>query len=124
MRAAVERQRQLQDVLEIFRQHRVPAPVREAVGVQRDHHAAGDVEQTEGDPPGQERQQGRPFQRGRIGLRAGQRVDDAAEQDGFGELRRRERHIGEGEQPAQAGFRAEQAKHAAIETDEIHMMRQ
>ena len=50
MGAAVEAERQLQDVLEIVGHHRVPAAVRQPVGVQRDQRAAGDGEQAEARP--------------------------------------------------------------------------
>ena len=38
------------------------------------------------------------------GLRLHQRIDDAAEQDRLGELRRRERDVGDRQQPAEAGL--------------------
>ncbi len=40
MRAGVEGQRQLHDVLEIIRQHRLTLAVRQPVGVQRDRGTA------------------------------------------------------------------------------------
>ena len=101
MDAAMEAERQLQDVLEIVRHHRVAAPVRQPVGVQRHQRAAGDGEQAEADPGREQRYEVGPDRNTAASLRAGQRIDDAAEQDGFGELRRGQRHVGDGQHPAE-----------------------
>jgi hypothetical protein len=50
MGAGMERHRQLHDVFEIVRQHRLALAVREPVGLQRDPGAAGNGEQAERDP--------------------------------------------------------------------------
>ena len=110
MGAAVERERKLQQVLEIVGQHALLAPVREAVRMQRDQHAAADGEQSEPDPGGEQRGQVGERRQPAGGLRAHQRVDDAAEQHRLGELRRRQRHIGDREHPAEAGLGAEQPR--------------
>ena len=70
MRAAVERERQLQHVLEIVGEHGLAAAVREAVGMQRDQHAADDGEQAERHPGGEQRGQLREARRRVGGLRA------------------------------------------------------
>ncbi len=59
MGAGVERQRQLHDVLEIIRQHRLALPVRQPVGVQRDRRTAPYGEQAERRPGRQQRPRGR-----------------------------------------------------------------
>ena len=50
----------------------------------------------------------------RAGVR--QRIDDAAEQDGLGELGSGERQIAQPEQPAEAGLGAEQCQHARVDS--------
>ena len=55
MDAAVEAERQLQDVLEVVGHHRVTAAVRQPVGVQRHQRAAGDGEQAEAHPGREQR---------------------------------------------------------------------
>ena len=55
MRAAVEAQRQMQDMLEELRHHREPAPVREALGLQGDADGDGNGEKREADPGRQQR---------------------------------------------------------------------
>ena len=56
------------------------------------------------------------------GLRLHQRVDDTAEQNGLGELGRREQDIGDGQNPGEPGLRLEQGEHAAIKLEEIHAL--
>ena len=55
MNAAVEAQRQLQNVLEITCHHRVSAAVRETIGMERDESAAGNREQAKADPGHEQR---------------------------------------------------------------------
>lgn len=50
----------------------------------------------------------------------GQRVDDAPKQDRLGELRQRERNIGDGKRPAQSRLRSEQSQHARIKVENWH----
>ena len=57
MGIAVIGERQLQHVLEIAGQHDVAAAVRQPVGVERDQRAAGNREQAEAGPGGQQRAQ-------------------------------------------------------------------
>ena len=113
-------QRQLQDVLEIVAQHRLPAPVRQAIGVQGDGHAAGDGEEPESRPGDEQRHERRHRRFDPLGLGAHQRVDDPAEQDRLAELGGRERHIGAGQEPSQAGLGTEQPEHAAVDAKEVH----
>ena len=82
----------MQDMVEKGRHDAKPAAVRQPVGVQRHEGGAADHEQPETGPGGGERKHVGPGC-GRAGSR--QAIDDATEQHGFGELRRRERHIGE-----------------------------
>ena len=114
MGAGVEGQRQLHDVFEIIGQHRLALAMRQPVGVERDHRAAGDGEQAKRHPGRQQR----PCRIGgqRAGLRlAGQHVDDPAEQYRLGELRAGQHQIGNGENPAQPRFLAEQLEDAGVE---------
>ena len=104
-------------MLEIIGQHRLAALMGELVGIERDERAAEDEEQPKADPGGDERRQSRPVERAAGALRAGQRIDDAAEQHRLGERRRGERDIGERQQPAQPHLRAEQAEHAGVEVE-------
>ena len=54
-------------------------------------------------------------------LRAGERIDDAAEQNRLCELRGGQRDVGEGQEPAEPGFRTEQGEHATVEMDQGFM---
>ena len=101
MDAAVEAQRQLQDVLEVVGHHRVAAAMRQPVGVQRDERAADDGEEAEAHPGREQRDEIGPGRGAAVALRAGERIDDAAEQDRLGELRRGQRHVGDRQHPAE-----------------------
>ena len=48
-----------------------------------------------------------PVELGHVGLAAGQRVDDPAEQDRLREQRRRQRQVGDPQNPAETGFLAQ-----------------
>ncbi len=120
MGAAVEGERELEDVFEIVGQHRLAAAVREPVRVQCDQHAARDDEQSEGDPGGEQWSENREVRRFCRGLGAHQRVDDPAEQDRFGKLRGCKSHVGDGENPAEPRLGAEQAENAGVKLEEIH----
>ena len=118
--AAVKAERQLQDVLEIVGHHHVAAAVRQPVGVQRDQRPADDGEEPERRPRRRAASPDRTRPARALGLRAGQRIDDAAEQHRLGELGGRQRHVGERQHPAEPGLLAEQLQHAHVQTDEIH----
>ncbi len=119
MGAGVEGQRQLHDVFEIIRQHRLTLTVRQLVGMERDRGAAQDREQAERHPGGQQRP-GR-VRRQRPGLRfAGEHVDDLAEQHRLGELRGGQQQIGDSENPAQPRLLAEQFEDAGVEAKHGH----
>ena len=119
MGAGVEGQRQLHDVLEIIGQHRLALAVRQPVGMERDHRAAGDGEQAERHPGRQQRP--RRVRGQRPGLRlAGEHVDDLAEQHRLGELRAGQQQIGEGENPAQPRLLAEQLEDAGVKAQHGH----
>ncbi len=120
MRAAVIGQRQLQHVLEIIRQHGMTPAVCKAVGIKRHHDAAGDGENAKARPGEQERQQAVPGRHAGLVLHARERVDDAAEQHRFGELRCRQRNVCDSEEPAEPGLRPEQLEDAHIKAGEIH----
>ena len=114
MGGAVEAQRKMQHMLEELRHHREPAPVREALGLQRDDNGDGNREQGEADP---RREQGREIQkseRSACRLRAAQFVDDAPEQHRLGELRARQGEIGQRQKDRDALLAAEQAKDADV----------
>jgi hypothetical protein len=53
-----------------------------------------------------------------LGIR--QRIDDAAEQDRFHENREGKRHVGDGQDPTQAGLAPEKLENAKIETQKLH----
>src|SRR5437763_96662 len=95
--------------------------MRQPVGEERDTHAGRDGEHAEADP-GREQ----PGEAGRRAVRlrrAGERIDDPAEQNGLDECRRGEAEIAGGEQPAEPAFRPEQAERADISTYQIHRLR-
>ena len=116
----MEAERQLQDVLEIVGHHHVAAAVRQAVGVQRHQRAAGDGEQPEAHPRREQRNDIGPDRGVAPALGAGQRIDDAPEQDRFGELGGGQRHVGQGQHPAEGRFVAQELQYARVQTDEIH----
>ena len=119
MGAGMEGQRQLHDVFEIVRQHRLALAVGQPVGVKGYRGAAEDGEQAERHPGGEQR----PGRVGgqRAGLRlAGQHVDDAAEQHRLGELRTGQQQVGAGQNPAQPCLLAEQFEHAGIKANQGH----
>ena len=120
MRAAVIGEWQLHHVLEIFGQHRLTPAMRQAVGVQGYEYAAADGEQPEGGPGREQRYQVLEGEGGTRLLCAGERIDDASEQNRLCELCGCERYVGEGQEPAQPGFRTEQGEHAAVEMDQLH----
>ena len=121
MGVAVKAERKLQNVLEIAGQDDVAAAVREAVGVKSDQRAAGDGEKPEAGPGGQQHSQSRPRRRLAASLRAGQRVDDAAEQHRLGKLRGGQRHIRQRQRPCQSALGPEQSENAAIKTKNAHV---
>jgi hypothetical protein len=120
MDAAVKAERQLQDMLEIVGHHRVAPAVRQPVGMQRHERAAGDGEEAEAHPRRQQRYEIGPGRRAAAALRAGQRIDDAPEQHRLGELRRRQRHIGNRQHPAEPGLVAQKLEHTCVQANEIH----
>ena len=120
MLAGVIGQRQLQHVLEIIRQHQVAALVRQPIGEPGDHRAGDDDEQPERDPGAKQRRQGQGRGPDAGRQRAGERIDDAAEQHRLDELRRGERDIRGRQCHRQRGIGTEQAKHAKIDAGERH----
>ena len=102
----------MQHVFEIVGQDRLTPLVRELVGIKRNERAAHDEEQAEPDPGCDERGEPRPIERATATLCAGERIDDAAEQDRLGQRRRGKRYIGEREQPAERSLWPKQAEHA------------
>ena len=120
MRAAVERVRQAQDMLEVAAHRGEPAALREPVGVQCHQHAgadAGDADQA----PQAEQQQGLPPGLGaRACAAAGERVDDAAEQQRAEKAGRGESGVGDHQRDREVALRREQADHAAVESHDAH----
>ena len=49
-----------------------------------------------------------------------QRIDDAAEQDRFHEYCAGERHVRDGQEPAQPGFAPEKLENAKVKTQKLH----
>ena len=120
MRAGVVAQRQLQDVFEEHRAHHLILPVRQAVGMQRHERAAEDDEKAKCDPGADQQHQFPPGNLRDARLGTGERIHDAAEQDGFDEHRRGERQIGDCQHPAQTPLASEQFEHADVESNEFH----
>ena len=121
MGTGVEVQRQLHDVLEIARQHRLALAVCQPVGMQCHRRAASNGEQAERDPCEQQRPGRRRCEHARRWF-AGEDIDDAAEQHRFGELRGGQAQVGAGENPAQPRLLAEQFKNAGIEAEQGHAL--
>ena len=120
MRSAVVGERQLQDVLEIVREHREPAAMRQPVGIERNQRAAKNSKNGEAGPQAQQHAEARPCRRGIVFLRARQHVDDAAEQHRFGKLRDGQRNVGERQEPAQSAVRSELFEYAAVKAKITH----
>ena len=115
-------QGQLEHVLEEAGQHGLAALMGKPVGEQSDEHATHDHEQAKADPgggmsgtTGAARSSARAWS-----CAAGQRIDDAPEQHRLGEQRDRQRHIGDGEQPAKTDLRPEQTENPPIEAKSCH----
>ena len=120
MGVAVIGERKLQNVLEIAGQDDVAAAVRQAVCEESNQRAAGDGEKPKAGPGGQQHAQLRPRRRLAAGLRAGQRVDDAAEQNRLGKLGGGQRHICQRQRPSYSGLGPEQCENAAVEAKNTH----
>jgi hypothetical protein len=118
--AAVKAQRELQDMFEVVGEHGMTVAVREPVGIERHDRSACDGEQPEADPGRKQDREIAPRRSRALGLRTRERIDDPAEQYGFGELGGRERDVGGRQHPAEPCFRPEQLQNAHIELDEIH----
>ena len=120
MRAGVIGQRQLQHVFEEIGEHEIAAAMRQAVGEPGHQRGGDDDEQAEADPGADQRRQhvrGGP-EPGR--KRAGQRIDDVAEQHRLDELRDRQRDIGERERDGEPCFGFEKAEQAQINAQKRH----
>jgi hypothetical protein len=120
MRAGVVAQRQLQDVFEEHRAHHLILPVRQAVGMQRHERAAHDDEKAKCHPGADQQHQLPPGNLRDARLGTGERIHDAAEQDGFDEHRRGERQIGDCQHPAQTRLASEQFEHAEVKAEVFH----
>ena len=119
MGAGMEGQRQLHDVFEVIRQHRLTLAMGQPIGVKGHGGATADGEQAESRPGRQQRPCRRGPERPRRRL-AGQDIDDTAEQHRLGELRAGQQQIGAGQDPAQPCLLAEQFKNAGIEAKQGH----
>jgi hypothetical protein len=105
MGRTVEAERKLENVLKEFRENRLPASMRQTIGVERNERAAYDHEQAKADPSCDQRGDARPRKQRFVSLSVRKRVDDAPEQNGLGELRPCEQDIGKGENPPQPNLR-------------------
>ena len=121
MGAAVEAERQLQDVLEIVGHHRVAAAVRQPVGVQRDQRAAGDGEQPEAHPAAE--QHGRD----RVQAGAAPRLWALASAStmrpnstGSANCAAASDTLAMASVQASLDFLAQQLEHAQVQTDKVH----
>ena len=123
MGAGMVGERQLQHVLEIICQHQIAPPVRQPVGEPRDQYAGDDDEQPEPHPGADQRRERQRGRADRGGQRAGQRVDDVAEQDRLDQLRHRERDVGERKYAGEAGFGREQRDEAGVGANKRHWQR-
>ena len=98
----------------------IAAPVRQAVGEPGHQRAGDDDEQAEADPCADQRRQhvrGGP-QPGR--KRAGQRIDDVAEQNRLDELRDRQRDIGNREHDGEPCLGFQKAEQAQVNAQKRH----
>ena len=120
MRCRMKGERQLQHMLEVIGERALALPMGEPVGVERNQRAAYDVEQAEGRPGREQAHELRPAEGSSTRLRLRQRVDHAAEQHGFGELRGGQQEIGDGKRPGKPRGRRQQAERPQIDADEIH----
>ena len=115
MRTGMVSERQLQHVLEEVGENEVAAPVREAIGEPCHQRGSNDDEQAEANPCADQRREhvrGRPYA-GR--KRAGQRIDDVAEQHRLDKLRHRQRDIGKRQRNGELNFRFEKPEQAQID---------
>jgi hypothetical protein len=110
----------LQHMLEIVGHHHLPLTMGEPVGMQRHHRTAQNREQAETRPGAHQHHEVRPGQFGEMALRVRQGVDDAAEQDRLHEDREGERHVRDGQDPAQASLAPEQLENAKVKTQKLH----
>jgi hypothetical protein len=76
---AVIGERQLQDMFEIFCQHRKAAAMRQPVGKECDQRSADDREQAETGPGKEQQPETRPVGGCGVRLRASEHIDDTAE---------------------------------------------
>ena len=116
----VKAHRQMQHVVEIGRHLDHPAPMGEAVGIQGDRDAGHDGEDAEARPGREPGPDPRPLQRVAGAHRPGELVDDLAEQHRLGELRHRERDIGDDQRRREPLLRPEPAEDPGVKPDEIH----
>jgi hypothetical protein len=117
----VESEREIQHMLEEGRHHGETAPMRQAVGMERDEHAGADIEEAETDPEPQWQRDLRPAGLAAGALRARKRIHDMPEQDRLGELPGREAEIDDGEDESKAALGAQQRESARVERDDIHL---
>ncbi len=107
---AMECQRQRQRVLEEMRDDRQPAPVREAIGVQRRPHARDDADEAHGQPRADVVPHG-------LRLPRHHGVHDAAEEPRLQIEEPRDREIREQQHDGEPSLRSEQREHAQIDAD-------
>ena len=116
---AVKGERQLQNMLEIAGEHRLPAAVGKTIGIERNERAAQHGEDSKPRPGDQQQRQDRPIGRRVAGLCAGERIDNPTEQHRLGELRRSERRVTGRQQPTEPALGSQKPEHASIEAKEI-----
>ena len=121
MGGAVKAHRQIEHMLEIEPHGGEPPAMREPVGVKPDEDRAQDREEREADPGDDERQEIAEAGHLMCRLAGIHPVDDAAEKDGFGELRRGEAERSDHEPYAQSEFMPEQAHGAKIDAGQGHI---
>ena len=120
MGGGMEAHRQMDDMFEEGGGDRDAAPVRKAVGMQRDGHAGGDAEYAERRPGGEPWPDAGPLQRSARPHGMRQLVDDLSEQKRLAELGHRERDIGETEPGGEPFFGRKQPKHPTVDFCERH----
>jgi len=94
--------------------------MRETIGVEGDENRTGDRKQAETDPGGEHRREIDHLQGRFLGLRGRHLVDDAAEQERFGELSGGDRDIGDRQKDREPRLRRELRKNALVDREESH----
>ena len=86
----------------------------EPIGMERHENRAADRKQAETDPGGEQGREIEHLQRDFLRLRRGQPVDDAPEQEGFGELRGSDGEVGDRQQDGEGCLRRQLGENPSV----------